>query len=952
MARGVEIGRGYIAVEVDENGARAALRGFVGFAGSAFKAAAATAAVLTGAAAKIGIEFNSMKEQAQVAFSTLLGSGEKAQAFLENLTKFAAQTPFELPGLIDNARSLLGVGLAADKVIPTMSALGNAAGALGLNQDAFNRVMIATVQAMGKGKLQGDELLQMVEAGIPVWNLLSKATGKTVPELQKMSEQGKLLSADVLPKLFDQMNQDYGGAMAAQSKTLAGQWSSLKDNARILAATGFKPIFDEAKNVVGALGELAASDKGKEFAEKFANGLAKGIDAAKIFGTSLKREFGDDARRVFNQLKDSAGEAWDTFKADGVPTLKALAQAALSVLPALLQLAQAAGGILMVALQAASIVMQAIADNADELASGIRTAASVVGAIAGPALQIFGAALKVAAEALAGLVNFVGALSGPLGVVAGLVIAGTLAWRVFGTTISTVGAALGALKPSAVADALGGMTKRIDNVSLSAGVMTERITGSANAGEKVAVAGSKMGNAMAKVGSVLPVVGLGFAAVGAIWGVAAQRAEDLKKAAEDIGRGLAVGGTAAQNSAKRLEELRRQVESAKTAMKGLADTTPTYSDRSGVAAAKTEELRRKMSDAQAQIDGAKQELLRYQAELGPVGLAQARVSQAQTDYNSAVQQFGPTSSQAISAQKVLVAETAMLERQQIAAARATKSHEQALYDLASQALASANADLQLRQSRAAITDAEKAYADAVKTHGLASNEATQAGLNLEASYLRAAEAARQKAIADNAGKSSSDQASAANAAYANEILRMASAAGNNAPASLQKLVGGLGAAELQAIGAKVKVDEFGNAIIQVPGLKDIKITAENAAALREIARVQQELAEAQARAQITMRVRVERGLPAVSDTKLKRVGGPIVANNPYIVNDGGPELIFPDRSGYVATAKQTESIMAGLNASSGTKIEQNNYFSGPMDEAAYATQASQQMAWMAKTGGR
>jgi hypothetical protein len=77
--------------------------------------------------------------------------------------------------------------------------------------------------------LHAGDLLQMTEAGLPVWKLLSEALGKPVSEIRKLSEQGKLMTADVLPKLEAQMHKDYGGAMAKQSQTLSGLWSTLMD---------------------------------------------------------------------------------------------------------------------------------------------------------------------------------------------------------------------------------------------------------------------------------------------------------------------------------------------------------------------------------------------------------------------------------------------------------------------------------------------------------------------------------------------------------------------------------------------------------------------------------------------------------------------------------------------------------------------------------------------------
>ncbi len=188
---------------------------------------------LVGAAAlKMGVSALAASEQAQISFEELLGSGQKAQKFLSDLEHFAAVTPFEMPGLVAAARQLLGAGQAAKDVIPIMTALGDATGALGLDQEQFQRIMLATTQTMNKGKLQGEELLQFLEAGIPIWRLLAEATGLPIPKLREMSEKGELLADDVLPKLFQVMHRDYGGAMARQSHTLTGLWSTFMDTVR------------------------------------------------------------------------------------------------------------------------------------------------------------------------------------------------------------------------------------------------------------------------------------------------------------------------------------------------------------------------------------------------------------------------------------------------------------------------------------------------------------------------------------------------------------------------------------------------------------------------------------------------------------------------------------------------------------------------------------------------
>ncbi|HET8684972.1 MAG TPA: tape measure protein [Micromonosporaceae bacterium] len=241
-------------------GFRRGVAGFGSMVAGVAKTAAVGLAAVGLAAGGIGLQAAAGMQQAQIGFSTLLKDGKKAEAFLGDLQQFAAKTPFEFPGVRDAARQLLGVGRSAQSVIPTLTAFGDASGALGLSQEQFERAMLATTQAISKGKFQAEEILQITEAGIPVWPLLSRAMGKPVAELQKMAEKGKLVAADVLPKLEAQMRKDYGGSMARQSQTLTGLWSTLKDTISIGLGEAILPLAPALGRVASAATALA--DKG------------------------------------------------------------------------------------------------------------------------------------------------------------------------------------------------------------------------------------------------------------------------------------------------------------------------------------------------------------------------------------------------------------------------------------------------------------------------------------------------------------------------------------------------------------------------------------------------------------------------------------------------------------------------------------------------------------------
>ncbi|WVX87867.1 tape measure protein [Arthrobacter phage Berrie] len=271
-----------------------------------------------------GLETASFMEQAQISFETLLGDKGAAKKMIADVSKFAATTPFEMPGLTANVRSLLGAGAAAKSVLPTMTALGDTNAALGGSQENLNSVVRAWTQIMGKGKISAEEMLQITEAGIPIWSIASKAMGKPVGEIQKMAADGKLLAKDVLPLLETQMKKDYGGSMAKQAKTLAGVWSTVKDTVNMAMAQALQPLVPILTTILPPAAALLA-------------GAIGGIsDAAVRLGTA--------AAPAFVPLVDAAKQAWAVLTSGGAPSggLFALAGPLGSVTPLLLAVRDAA----------------------------------------------------------------------------------------------------------------------------------------------------------------------------------------------------------------------------------------------------------------------------------------------------------------------------------------------------------------------------------------------------------------------------------------------------------------------------------------------------------------------------------------------------------------------------------------------------------------------------------
>lgn len=157
---------------------------------------------------------------------SLLGSQEAATEAFNQIKELARTTPFEVSALTEAYAKLTAFGLRPS--MEQMMALADTAATLGGGTEALAGITLALGQAWTKGKLQGEELLQLAERGVPVWDLLAEATGRTSAELQKMASAGEL-GRDVILKLLAALGNTNVGASAELMRTYAGAVSNAKD---------------------------------------------------------------------------------------------------------------------------------------------------------------------------------------------------------------------------------------------------------------------------------------------------------------------------------------------------------------------------------------------------------------------------------------------------------------------------------------------------------------------------------------------------------------------------------------------------------------------------------------------------------------------------------------------------------------------------------------------------
>ena len=195
---------------------------------------------------KTGIEYNALSEQAQVAWSTILGSHEAASKMMAEITDYAAKTPFSKMGVDTMAKQLTNAGFEGQAVFDQLTKIGDMGSAFGIQEDSLKEMVRQYAQVQQAQVAYTEDLNILQDRGIPIFKALGEVMGVPVSQVKKLASQGKV-TADVYNKAIDSMANKTKGAMA-QSQTFNGMMSTLEDNLSILWGYLTKDWFDNMKN--------------------------------------------------------------------------------------------------------------------------------------------------------------------------------------------------------------------------------------------------------------------------------------------------------------------------------------------------------------------------------------------------------------------------------------------------------------------------------------------------------------------------------------------------------------------------------------------------------------------------------------------------------------------------------------------------------------------------------
>lgn len=214
-------------------------------------------------AIRAGAEF----QKNQIAFKTFIGSAAEANQVLNELVQLAIKTPFTSEQTIQGARVLAAYGFNAAQLVPILKRLGNISAG---TQIPLEQLSLVFGQIRAAGKLMGQDLLQLVNAGFNPLQEISERTGESMASLRKRMGEGKISFEEVQESIIrvTEAGGRFFDLTDRLSQTTAGRLDALKESWQVFqreTGTAIEPLtislIDLGTSSVDVLKSLGALSK-------------------------------------------------------------------------------------------------------------------------------------------------------------------------------------------------------------------------------------------------------------------------------------------------------------------------------------------------------------------------------------------------------------------------------------------------------------------------------------------------------------------------------------------------------------------------------------------------------------------------------------------------------------------------------------------------------------------
>lgn len=210
--------------------------------------ALSNAMLSAGAAA---LEFSSSMETASVSLEYFVDAADgtkkaaaQVQAYLREVNEFAARTPFSTDEVLSLSKYMQAVGVAMSQTQSVLEVITDTAAATGASNEQLQRITFALGQMITKGRVANEEIRQLANANIPIYQILQEELGLTGEQISNIGKYW-VDANDAVVAILNGLNRRYNGAADRIADTLTGLTDTIIDDAKIIADSAFSGIYDK-----------------------------------------------------------------------------------------------------------------------------------------------------------------------------------------------------------------------------------------------------------------------------------------------------------------------------------------------------------------------------------------------------------------------------------------------------------------------------------------------------------------------------------------------------------------------------------------------------------------------------------------------------------------------------------------------------------------------------------
>lgn len=245
-------------------------------------------------------------ETAAVSMEYFVDGADKAAkslAFLREMNEFAARTPFSTEQALEMSKYIQAVGISMNTSKAFLEVVTDAAAATGATEENLQRVIFALGQMQTKGRVANEEIRQLANANIPIYQILQEELNLTGDQISNIGKYW--IDADkAIVAILRGLEKRYDGAADRISDTMSGMIDTIADNSKIIAQAAGQGAYDGLKNVMTGVRDML--DEYRDTVTEFGsaglfNQILIDIDPTGEVGTQVLTLIGD-----FRQLGAAA----------------------------------------------------------------------------------------------------------------------------------------------------------------------------------------------------------------------------------------------------------------------------------------------------------------------------------------------------------------------------------------------------------------------------------------------------------------------------------------------------------------------------------------------------------------------------------------------------------------------------------------------------------------------